>query len=92
MIDRLLNFLSGAAAPAAEVGPDELHLAVAALLIEAARMDENFDEAERATIERLLAAKFELAPDAVATLIAAAEKKVSDATQYFPFTRAILKQ
>ncbi len=92
MIERLLNFLSGAEAPATKPGPDELHLAVAALLIEAARMDESFDAAERATIERLLAAKFDLAPGAVATLIAAAEKKVSDATQYFPFTRAILKR
>jgi uncharacterized tellurite resistance protein B-like protein len=92
MIDRLLNFLSGAAAPAAEAGADELHLAVAALLIEAARMDESFDDKERATIERLLASRFELAPGAVAALIATAEEKVRDATQYFPFTRAILKR
>jgi len=91
MIDRLLNFLSGAEAPAAEAGASELHLAVAALLIEAARMDEDFDTAERATIERLLAQRFDLAPEAVHTLIEAAEQKVRGATQYFPFTREITK-
>ncbi len=89
MIDRLLNFLTGNAAPAAAAGTDELQLAVAALLIEAARMDENFDAAEQATIGRLLAQRFELAPDAVQALVEAAEKRVRDSTQYFPFTREI---
>ena len=50
-------------------GADELPLAVAALLIEAARMDDDFDAAERAAIERLLAARFELAPASVHALV-----------------------
>ncbi len=89
MLDRLMNFLSGAEAPSAQAGPDELQLAVAALLVEAARMDDNFDSGERASIERLLAARFDLAPDAVHTLVAAAEKKMDATAQYFPFTHAI---
>lgn len=92
MIERLLNFLSGAEAPEVGAGANELHLAVAALLIEAARMDENFEPAERAMIERLLAQRFDLTSDAVAALVAAAEEKVRNSTQYFPFTREILKQ
>jgi uncharacterized tellurite resistance protein B-like protein len=92
MIDRLLNFLTGNEAPAAEPGPDELQLAVAALLIEAARMDDNFDAGERATIERLLAARFDLAPETVHALVESAEQKVSDTTQYFPFTHEITKR
>ena len=39
MIERLLNFLTAMETPAAAPKPDELELAVAALLIEAARMD-----------------------------------------------------
>jgi len=89
MLDRLMNFLSGTEAPSAQAGPDELQLAVAALLVEAARMDDNFDAGERAAIERLLAARFDLSPEAVHTLVAAAEQKMSATAQYFPFTHAI---
>lgn len=92
MIERLLNFLTGEAVPAPQQGADELQLAVAALLIEAARMDESFDASERETIERLLAAKFDLPPAEVQALIEAAEERSRNATQYFPFTRAILKR
>jgi uncharacterized tellurite resistance protein B-like protein len=89
MLDRLLKFLSGAEVPSAEPRPDELELAVAALLVEAARMDDNFDLGERAAIERLLAARFDLSPEAVHALVASAEQKVRETAQYFPFTRAI---
>ena len=92
MIERLLTFLAGMEAPAAEPKPDELELAVAALLIEAARMDDDFDAAERATIERLLAERFDLAPEAVRALVETAEQKVRDTAQYFPFTREITKR
>ena len=43
MIDRMLDFLTGRKAPALASQPDELELAVAALLIEAARMDDQFE-------------------------------------------------
>jgi uncharacterized tellurite resistance protein B-like protein len=89
MINRLLDLLSGRAAPALVESKGELEHAVAALLIEAARMDENFDAHERATIERLLAGKFDLTPQAVNSLIEAAERAVQHSTQYFPFTRQI---
>lgn len=89
MIDRLLDFLTGRAAPAVAASTDDLAHAVAALLIEGARMDENFDAAERATIERLLAEKFDLAPQAVNSLIEAAERAVQNSTQYYSFTRRI---
>jgi uncharacterized tellurite resistance protein B-like protein len=89
MLDRLLNFLTGAEAPPAEPRPEELQLAVAALLVEAARMDDSFGPEERTTIERLLAARFELTPEAVGTLVAAAEQRMRATAQYFPFTHAI---
>ncbi|MGZ5919772.1 MAG: tellurite resistance TerB family protein [Hyphomicrobium sp.] len=92
MIERLLNFLTTMETPAAAPRPDELELAVAALLIEAARMDEHFDAVERSTIERLLAERFGLTPEAVSKLVEAAEQRVRDTAQYFPFTREISKR
>jgi uncharacterized tellurite resistance protein B-like protein len=90
MIDRLLDFLSGREVPALAKGSDDnLRHAVAALLVEAARMDDNFDAAERATVERLLADRFDLDPQAVSSLVEAAERAVRNSTQYFPFTRRI---
>ena len=89
MLDRLLNLLTGTEAPSVQAGPDELQLAVAALLVEAARMDDNFGAEERTAIERLLAAHFDLTPEALHTLIGAAERKMSASMQYFPFTHAI---
>ena len=62
MIERLLTFLAGMEAPAAEPKPDELELAVAALLIEAARMDDDFDAAERATTSACLPSGSTLRP------------------------------
>ncbi len=89
MLDRLFDFLSGRDTPAVTEGADELQHAVAALLIEAARMDKNFDATERATIERLLAEKFKLEPEAVSSLIATAEEAVEHSTQYYGFTRRV---
>ncbi|MEZ5832350.1 MAG: TerB family tellurite resistance protein [Dongiaceae bacterium] len=88
----MLEFLTGRAPPSLETRTDELELAVAALLIEAARMDDQFDEAERATIERLLAERFDLSRDAVLSLMEAAERAVKESTQFFPFTQEIVKR
>jgi uncharacterized tellurite resistance protein B-like protein len=92
MLNRLADFLVGRSMPA--IGgnaADEVHLAVAALLIEAARMDSTFDVAERSSIENLLATKFNLDGEAVRQLVDDAQGKVEHSTQYFPFTNAISK-
>lgn len=89
MIDRLLDFLTGRTEPAVGSGDDELELSVAALLIEAARMDNDFSAAERATIERLLAKKFALGPEAVQSLCDRADRAIQQSAQYFPFTHQI---
>ena len=91
MIDRVLDFLTGRTAPDPAGRTDELELAVAALLIEAARMDDTFDTPERAMIERVLAERFDLSPDAVGALVDAAESAVAQSTQFFPFTQQIVK-
>ncbi len=76
MIDRLLDLLTGRAAPALKDSADQLQLAVAALLIEAGRMDGKFDVVERGTIERLLTERFHLEPQAVQSLIGEGRRKV----------------
>lgn len=86
MIDRLLDLLTGRAAPALKDSTDQLQLAVAALLIEAGRMDGKFDEVERGTIERLLTERFQLERQAVQSLIEEARRRVEYSVQYFPFT------
>lgn len=93
MLNRLADFLAGRSTPAVggETG-DETHLAVAALLIEAARMDGQFDNAERASVEALLASKFKLDSGALESLIGEAQRKVEYSTQYFPFTNSICKK
>ena len=92
MFDRLIEFLAGREVPEPEESADELQLSVAALLIEAAQMDRSFDKTERATIERLLAKRFDLDYAAVESLIAQAHKRIEDSTQYFPFTHLITKR
>jgi len=91
MIDRVLDFLTGKAAPATREGASDLQVAVAALLIEAARMDDNFSLEERRTIERVLTERFSLGPDKLRDLFVAAERAVRGSTQFFPFTQQIVK-
>jgi uncharacterized tellurite resistance protein B-like protein len=89
MIDRLLAFLSGSETPDPRGSGDDLQLAVAARLIEAGRMDDGLDDAERATIGRLLTHRFQISPEAVKSLVASAEQRIAQSAQYYPFTREI---
>ncbi len=89
MIGRVMDFLTGGRAPVVAKSTDELETAVAALLIEAARMDADFDGAERATISRLLSERFALTADAVHDLIEETDRLVKESSQMFPFTREI---
>jgi uncharacterized tellurite resistance protein B-like protein len=91
LIDRVLDFVTGRQPPAATSFDERLEIAVAALMVEAARMDNTFDDAERRTIERLLAVKFHLAPDEAHRLVVQAEEAVRKSTQYFSFTHRVLE-
>ena len=64
-------------------------LAATALLGETAVMDETFDEAERATVTRLIGARFALDPAAAKTLVEEAEQAVDASIQLFGFTKSI---
>ena len=90
MIRRLKTWLLGDPAAVAETGSDDdLHLAAAALLIEAASLDDDFTANERRTIAGLLESQFDLDPDDVESLIGRAASAVAESAQLYGFTRTL---
>ena len=93
MIDRIRKLLLGEGGGGAEAAPDaaedDPRVAAVALLIEAAVMDGDFDEAERHVIAGLLKDRFGLEPGAVEDLIAAGADAVEGSNQLYAFTRVV---
>ena len=85
----LESLRGGSAAEAASAAPDDLHLAAAILLIEAAHLDGEFDATEQKTVRRVLAEKFALTADETTSLIEVAESRHQHAVEISTFTRAI---
>jgi uncharacterized tellurite resistance protein B-like protein len=85
MFDHLMRILKG---PEPPHRPD-LRLSVAVLLLEAARQDDRFDPKERAVIENVLTAKFDLQPGECAQLMTAAEKRASYIVQLYGHTSEV---
>jgi len=88
MFNQILSLLSGETQPR----PDRLPVAVAALMVHAATMDDTFDEAERRTIERLLGDRFKLDAGAVTALLAVAERRAEESNQLYAFIRVAVEQ
>jgi len=89
MIDRLFAWIKEGDA-ALPQGGDELQLAVAALLLEAAVVvDGDFDPHEREIVLRLLQRRFALSPDNAQLLVAAAKRRVEISSQLFGFTSTV---
>ena len=88
LLDRLKSILEPEAA-VARPAQDELHVAAAVLLVEAARMDDDFDPAERARIEALLAQRFGLDADESRDLLAQAERTAAETVEWQGYTRVI---
>ena len=92
MIDRIRKLLlgeDGGGGDAPDAAGDDPQVAAVALLIEAAVMDGDFDEAERHVIAGLLEHRFGLDPGAVEDLIAAGEDAVEGSSQLYAFTRVV---
>ncbi len=86
MMDRLFAWLKDGEGEL-PYGGDELQLAVAALLLEAAVVvDGDFDPHEREIVRRLLQRCYSLSPDDAHLLIAAAERRVEMSAQLFGST------
>jgi uncharacterized tellurite resistance protein B-like protein len=76
---------NGAGAPAT----DPVQLAAAALLVEAAHVDDSVDPSERAAIDRILEHRFKLSPAAARRLFDSAEHATDASAQLFRFTQVI---
>ena len=72
--------------------PDDLPLAVGALLVVAATRDDVFDAAEEIAIERILRERFDLTEAQTKTLLAAAATKASESLELFGFVRRIMQE
>ena len=95
MLEHIKGILSGRLRPAgpnAEREMDALQRAVAALLVEAARLDGQFGPAERQRIAALLSRRFSLAGDELETLIATATQMSDAAVDHYAFTQRIARQ
>ncbi len=68
---------------------DQRQLACAALLIEVATVDQNFDDAELAVLKEHLKSTFELDKEQLATLTELAQTEAGQATSLFEFTQLI---
>ena len=68
---------------------EELRIAAAALMVEAAQLDDDFDAREREKIRALIAERFELDAEEGNSLIEAAEARVAESVQIHGFTRVI---
>ncbi len=93
MINRIKSFFGDRhAQPGGEGGHhtiDEFHLAAAALLVHAASIDANFDDAERGKILDYARNRLNLTEEEAETLLRAAEQAVDESVQLLGFTRAI---
>ena len=84
-----LSEASGSGEPSRSRRPARAELAAAALLFEAAHVDDRVDAQERAVIGGLLERRFGLDPDAARRLLAEAERAADRSTQLFRFAQLI---
>ena len=89
MINRITSLFSRSLADDGSVAEDEIQIASAALLVEAACMDGEFDSNERQRILYLIVDQFNLNKEEGAILIKEAEKLVDQAGDLYAFTRIV---
>lgn len=90
MLKRLMSIISDVSDSGREAHTrEEKHLATAALLIEAAVMDGDFDDSERAAVESVLKRHFSLSDEEASDLMREAERTQSDSNELFRFTSAV---
>lgn len=90
MLQKLKSLLfSGDERAARSASHDDVAVAAAAVMVETAMLDGTFDDAERASILRLLGRRFQLSDADARALLAEAEAEVSRSTELYAFTRAI---
>ena len=92
MLERLRQLFSAGpedGTPGRRHSFEERQLAAAALLVEAASMDSQFDAAERTKIGQLLQSRFGLPAEEADELLAEAERTAGESVQWQGFTRMV---
>ncbi len=72
-----------------DLGPDDLQLSCAVLLIEAGHMDGSFDEDEAIVVKKVLKDRFELTDAQLSELFDAANETVKTVNEIYTFTRTV---
>jgi uncharacterized tellurite resistance protein B-like protein len=85
----LVRQLAGPAAAGPEASEDRVPLAMAALLVEAARADHRIEEVELEELGMLLARRLELPPEAARDLVHRARDAVEGSVSLYEFTRPL---
>ena len=86
LFDSLTDTPSG---KSATLSTDELQLATAALLIEVATIDQQFDKTEADALHEILFTRFDLTKETLSTLIDNAKAASNEASSLFQFTQLI---
>ncbi len=92
MIKAIKALLNNPATPLhgpGEAHDNELQVAAAALLVEAASMDDRFDAEEREHIEAMLKQRFDLSQAETEALLETAHSRIAESSQLFGFTRVV---
>jgi uncharacterized tellurite resistance protein B-like protein len=92
MFDEIKTWLEGGPGELRKTGAggvDEVQLAAAALLVEAAHVDATVDPRERAAIDRMLERRFNLSPAAARRLVENAERASDASAQLFGFASIV---
>ncbi|MFT7387614.1 MAG: putative tellurite resistance protein B-like protein [Candidatus Endobugula sp.] len=86
LLDSLVETPTG---QSAQLSTGELQLATAALLVEVATIDQQFDQTELNALNTVLATRFSLAKDDLSELIKSAKTASNEASSLFQFTQLI---
>jgi uncharacterized tellurite resistance protein B-like protein len=89
MLNRIRKLMTGGTQTARSDAAEEMRLAAAALLVEAATIDENFDPEERVRILAFVAERFDLTEADATALIDAAGREIDGSVQLYAFTAAV---
>jgi uncharacterized tellurite resistance protein B-like protein len=96
MLKRIKNFFedidSETNTPASKHTLEEKHLAAAALMVEAATLDGEFDADEKAAIENILSTHFKLSKEEGDQLLDEAIKRQEGSTHLLRFTKVVKDQ
>jgi len=89
MLNRIRTLITGKDADTADRTEEDHRLAAAALLVEAARADEEYGADEEARVTQILAHRFNLSDEEVAELKALAEERQEASVNLHGFTRLV---